>query len=227
MKQMNNSYQNIIKDYFRDFFRGTKADQLMILTCLSITCMFSSWTDFINLNWILVIPILFAMVSSLLHIVTLPPMMYLIPYNQAEREEYIQKMLYIKILIPLGFALIWDFLLLFFKPLSLYSFTLQIISILLITYICGTINNGNRDQSEQQVVYGSMWEYVSLILAITFIMGGSMCIICSDSISRLEFWIVFSATILIFLPISNSIRKRWSKIRSNFANYEVVTWGTK
>lgn len=227
MKQIFNSYRNIIKDYFRDFFRGTKADQVMLLTCLSITCMFSSWTDFINLNWIPIIPILFAMISSLLHIVTLPPMMYLIPYNQTEREAYIQKMLYVKILIPLSFALIWDFVLLFFKPLSLYAFALQIISILLITYICGTINNGNREQSEQQVTYGSMWEYISLILAITFMMGGSMCIICSGSISHLEFWIVFSATTLIFLPISNSIRKRWRTLRSNFTNYEIVTWGTK
>lgn len=227
MKQIFNSYRNIIKDYFRDFFRGTKADQVMLLICLTISCSFSSWTDLQIQNWIIIIPILFAMISSLLHVVTLPPMMYLIPYNQAEREEYIQKMLHVKILIPLCFALIWDFVLLFFKPLSLYAFILQIISILLITYICGTVNNGNRDQSEQQVAYGSMWEYVSLILAISFMMGGSMCIICSGSISRLEFWIVFSATTLIFLPIANNIRKRWHTLRSNFANYEIITWGTK
>lgn len=228
MKHIINSYQDVIKDYFYEFHRSLKPGTLNIISFVSIGILSANWVDLENPNYLSGIPIIFALLSATFHQVSLPLMMYLIPYSKAQRETYIQKMLYMKMLIPLCVALIWDFTLLFIKPMSVYAFLLQLISILIITYICGTLNEENANSMESRIAYGSMRNFAVIPLILVYIGGVEMVVVCmEDSISQLDFALVIGAMLLLFLPIIHVISKHWKQIRSNFANYEIATWEVK
>lgn len=48
-----------------------------------------------------------------------------------------------------------------------------------------------------------------------------MLLICmSSSISRIEFWAIFTVMTVLMLPMTLVIRKHWRQIRQNFADYE-------
>lgn len=60
------------------------------------------------------------------------------------------------------------------------------------------------------------------MLAVCNLIGMAMFVICMSPVSQVEFWIVFSAMALIFLPMLAAVGKRWKRIRRNFADYEMA-----
>lgn len=211
----------IIKDYFQGFVRGvTTRSNATFLFCIAIGIVTADKSDLSNR--MAGVPIIFALLSAALHTVELPVMMYLVPLSKKQREDYIQKMLQIKILVPLTFACLWNLAAAALHPVSIYACCLQMVYILLCTYICGMLNNDNIAAVEKKTAYGGMKDFVNVILVSCYIEGVPVVIICMGSISKVEFWIILAIMLALMLPPARAAGKRWKMIRSNFATYETA-----
>lgn len=211
----------MIKDYFHGFVRGvTTRSSVTFLYCILIGVMTADKSDLSN--WMAGVPIIFALLSAALHTVELPAMMYLVPLSKKQREEYIQKMLQIKILVPFTFACLWNFAAAALHQVSVYACCLQMVYILLCTYICEMLNNDNIAAVEKRTAYGWMKDFVSVILVSCYIEGMAVAVICMGSISRVEFWVILAIMLALMLPLARAAGKRWKMIRSNFADYETA-----
>lgn len=214
-------YKYVISDYFVEFVRGFKLARLGLIAYIAIGTLYMNWVDADIMNWFGGIPIIFAMMSGAFHMVSLPMMMYLVPYTREKREQYIERMLYVKIAVPVFFAVVVDLLAAFINPLSEYAILLQFIAIFLIAYITGTLNDGTVDAIEKKAAYGEFRDFVAIPIMLCYVAGPVMFMVCSDDISKTQFWIILGMMVVLFLPIVNSIRKRWKRIRANFADYEM------
>lgn len=225
-------YKQVIFDYFKDFRRDLHAKKNSLAVCivyLSITfpfiCAYGLTKGIyqFNQNWLVGIPIFMAIISCSFHRTSLPFMMYLVPYSKKQREEYIQKMLIVKIAFPVILGCLFDIAAVCFGSVSYYAVILQMTGILFITYICGILCDGNFSfESQDMPVYGEIqiWSAIPPVLCH---MGGSVLFaVCAGSVSRTEFWVVLGIMLLIMLPIAAAIQKHWKTIRSNFADYEMT-----
>lgn len=215
------TYKQVIADYFYEYVRGNHKGALGLSGFLIVFCIASMFYLEAK-NGSAFIPILVALISGDLHRISLPYMMYLVLFSAKEREMYIQKMLRVKVLVPVAFCLAWDSVLLLFDFLPGYVFVLQLVSVLGVTYISGMLKDGSIQEAEEKKVYGSMRGYVGALMVAQQIAFGVMMMICMGEVSRIEFQIVAAILLLIFFPVIIMIRKHWSVIRSNFASYEMV-----
>ncbi len=215
--------KEIVKDYFGEFYRGFKLARLGLLAYIAIGSIYYNWTELKYASFLMGLPILYAIFSGAFHLVSLPFMMYLIPYNQKMREAYIQKMLVVKMAIPLGFALLCDGIAFLLGEVSIYAFILQLLSVFCISYICGTLNDGTINATEKKAAYGGMQDFIGVMLMMSYVGGTIMAIVCMGHINKIEFLVILSFLFVIFCPIMLAIHKRWKQIRANFANYEMAT----
>jgi len=225
-------YQQIILDYFKDFSRDFHAKKNALGICIVYLstvfiypCIlgFKNGVEQLDKNWLLGIPILFAIVSGSFHRVSLPFMMYLIPYSKKQRENYIQKMLIVKIAVPVILGCFFDIAAISFGPVSCYAVILQMTGILFITYTCGTLcDSSNILESENRLAYGEMRNWCNIPLILCYMGGTILFAVCVDHISKTEFWAILIIMLLILLPIAAIIQKHWKIIRSNFADYEMT-----
>jgi len=225
MRQNNSLYKMVIQDYFYEFIRSFRFARLLLISYCFLEALYmydGNWMES-DKNWITGIPIVFAVLSAAFHKVSLPFMMYMVPYSKQQREEYIQKSLQIKMIIPLAFACVLDLTAAFTGTLSIYSLILQITTILLITYLCGTLNDGRIDAIEKKMAYGSIRYFVAIPLLACYFGASAVFIICIGSVSKIEFYIVLLVMLIVFLPMVYVVSKRWKTIRSNFADYEILT----
>ncbi len=223
MREQMKEYAYLFRDYWYDFARGFKLERLGLIGCIAVAALYTNGTDVGELKWMGMIPIAFAIISGAFHLLSLPMMMYLVPYTQQEREAYIQRMLYMKMGVPFTFALIWDGVAILLQQLSLYHILLQLLTVLLITYIMGTLNDGTVEAQKKKSAYGDIRDYVAIPLMICYVGGAEIGMVCMDSISKAEFLWIFVIMLISGFFMVNLIRKRWKAIRANFANYEMIT----
>lgn len=224
-------YKQIIIDYFKDFGRDLHAKKNSLIICLVYlstvflyTCAYglTNGIEQLNKNWLVGIPILIAIISSSFHRTSLPFMMYLIPYSKKQREEYIQKMLTVKIAFPVIFGCLFDIMAVCFGSVSYYAVILQMTSILFITYICGICDGSFSFESQTMPAYGEIriCSYISPILC--YMVSNVLFSVCVEPVSQAEFWVIMIIMLLTLLPIAVTIQKHWKTIRSNFADYEMT-----
>ncbi len=224
------SYRRVIRDYFQEFIRVFSMERgrfPALFLVLGTIFMGDIWLERIRMggifgNWINGIPILFALVSGALHRVSLPFMMYLVPCSREQRERYIQRMLAVKVTVPMGFGLVCDGLAAWAGAISRYVFVLQMASIFFLSCMCGMLNEGGMVGAEKRKAYGELQPFAAPLLAACNLVGVAMFVICMGSVSRVEFWIVISAMMLFLLPMLVVVGKRWKEIRRNFALYETA-----
>lgn len=224
-----NIYKYVIADYFRDFRRDLWNKKNVLLLCCIYYISFASTGSTFHIvsplkNQIIGVSVLIAVLNGSFHKVSLPFMMYLVPYSKRQREEYIQKMLYVKILFPLILGCLLDMVAACFGSVSCYTVILQMSGIFFISYICGILCDGSQNfyDSEKRAVYGELRIFTVAFSVICYIAGTALAVICTDSISKTEFWVIFSVMLALFLPITGKIHKHWKTIRSNFAVYEMT-----
>lgn len=221
-------YRQVIFDYFKDFSRDLYAKKNSLAVCITylsttfpLICSYGL-TKGIK-NWLVGIPIFIAIISSSFHRTSLPFMMYLIPYSKKQREEYIQKMLTVKIAFPVILGCLFDLAAVCFGPVSYYAVILQMTGILFITYICGILCDGSfSSESQAMPVYGEIRGWSAIPPILCYMGGNVLFAVCAGPVSRTEFWVVLGIMLLILLPIAAVIQKHWKTIRSNFADYEMT-----
>ena len=224
------SYKWVIRDYFQEFIRVFCMERVRFLALFlvfGIIFMWDVWLERIHMdgifdNWINGIPILFTLLSGALHRVSLPFMMYLVPCSREQRERYIQRMLAVKVAVPMCFGLACDGLAVWVGTLSRYVFVLQMASVFFLSCLCGMLNEGGMAGAEKRKAYGELQPFAAAMLAVCNLIGMAMFVICMGSVSQVEFWIVISAMALFLLPMLAVAGKRWKQIRRNFADYEMA-----
>ncbi|HBA46366.1 MAG TPA: hypothetical protein DCZ91_00900 [Lachnospiraceae bacterium] len=224
------SYKRVIQDYFQEFIRVFCMERVRFLTLFlvfGIMFMWDNWLERIRMdgifdNWINGIPILFTLFSGALHRVSLPFMMYLVPCSREQRERYIQRMLAVKVAVPMGFGVVCDGVAVWAGSLSRYVFVLQMASVFFLSCLCGMLNEGGMAGAEKRKAYGELQPFAAAMLAVCNLVGMAMFVICMGSVSQVEFWIVISAMALFLLPMLATVGKRWKQIRRNFADYEMA-----
>lgn len=225
-------YKQVIFDYFKDFKRDLHSKKNSLAVCivyLSATFPFiyayglTKGIDQLNINWLAGIPIIIAIISCSFHRTSLPFMMYLVPYSKKQREEYIQKMLIVKIAFPVLLGCLFDIAAVCFGSVSYYAVILQMTGILFITYICGILCDGNLSlESQNMPVYGEIQIWSSIPPVLCYMGGSVLFAVCAGPVSRTAFWVVLGIMLPILLPIAAVIQKHWKTIRSNFADYEMT-----
>lgn len=202
------SYKQVIRDYFLDFSSGFSSERMLPVCYTLLGCCFANnGLGFCNESpdWLLGIPVFFALVSSAFHKVSLPFMMYLIPYSRQEREEYIQKMLAVKIGIPIMSGCLCDIVAVCLGTITLYGFILQMVSIVSVTFISGTLTK-NR----------------TAVMLLCYFEGSIMSVLCMIPLSRIVLWIVTGILAVTFLPGMAAAGRRWKGTRSRIADYELA-----
>lgn len=210
-------YSEIIREYFREW------DRSVFMMLMAFMIVFSINDDFNISNFMVSIPVLTAMLSGASHTVSLKTMMYYVPYNRQMREQYIQRMLQVKVMLPIAAAFVVDLPLICLLHLDIKAVILQIISIFFITYLTGILNDSSVFQSERKTAQAGLKYYSGAILVLCYLFGGVMALIVfSEEISVWEFWIVLLAMLAVFGTISIYVCKLWKTIRENYADYEMA-----
>lgn len=224
------SFGRVIRDYFQGFKRGLHGKDLyFLLSFLGLGIMAASGVgadrihkDGIFINWMTGIPVLYALASGALHRVSLPFMVYLIPCSRKQRERYIQRMLVVKVAVPVAFGAVCDVAAVCMGTFSPYVFVLQMAGVFFLSSLYGMLHEDNVYMAETKSAYGGLRPFVTALLIGGSLAGTALFVICAGAVSRMEFRVVLSVCALVMLPILAAVGKRWKQIRKNFADYEMA-----
>lgn len=219
-------YKQVIKDYFLGFFRDINSERVSLLVAwASIGLGFSGvFREQLSYNWLLGIPVVFAVLSGACHNVSLPFMMYLVPYARKQREAYIRKALHVKVAVPMLFAGLCDIGAALLGGVSAYGLTLQLVTVFCVTYVCGMLCDGMMRNTKGKAVYEGLKDFVEIPLMLCQIGGAGMFAACLYPVSRVEFFIILIILMAVMLPTIYVVRKKWGIISRNFADYEKLEY---
>jgi hypothetical protein len=216
---------NLFKVYIAEFKRNFGLQRFIMVfyvIFISIGTIFIKKASFTLFNGIVGLLIFLALISGSFHVVSLPMMMYIVPYTKKMREDYIQKLLNIKVGIPLTVSACVDIIVLICDRTLLRTIILQLVTVFFISYLFGTLNY-EHILNVYKPAFGGLREYNGAILMLCYLLSYIMYYVCLSQISNVEFWIILAVILIIFGTISLNVHKRWSIIRSNLASYEMVT----
>jgi hypothetical protein len=215
---------NIFKDYLDDFRRCSGLQRLF---CVSVEMIFGLifiiMNGHVGLEDIVGLLILLTIISGAYHFVSLPMMMYVVPYTKQMRENYIQKMLKLKVGMPLMVSACVDIVMLVFDRTLIKAVVLQLVTVFFISYLFGTLNDEPLLNNVYKPAFGRLREFIGAILMLCYMLSLVMFCICVSQISNVEFWAILIVLLVVFGTISLNVHRCWKVIRSKLASYEMVT----
>lgn len=220
-------YKNVIREYFLEYKNRNQVLQsifYVILFGASFSPFVSgSLKDGIQFTC-LILPMLLAMFAATAHTSALPPMLYLVPGSKKMREEYIRRMLKVKVGLPLALCAVIDIILLIVRPMMIKGVILQLVTVFFMSYCAGITNDGLVWRNNaSRAAYGQVSYFNGPITVFSVIASCVMISICSSTISNVEFWVALVTYLVIYAPLSYALYKRWSGIREKLAVYELAT----
>ena len=220
-------YKNVIREYFLEYKNRNQVLQsifYVILFGASFSpLVFGSAKE--GLGYIgLTFPMVLAMFAATAHTSALPPMLYLVPGSKKMREEYIRRMLKVKVGLPLALCAVIDIILLIVRPMMIKGVILQLVTVFFMSYCAGITNDGLVWRNNaSRAAYGQVSYFNGPITVFSVIASCVMIAICSSTISNVEFWVALVIYLVIYAPLSYALHKRWSGIREKLAVYELAT----
>ena len=220
-------YKNVIREYFLEYKNRNQVLQsifYVILFGASFSpLVFGSAKE--GLGYIgLTFPMVLAMFAATAHTSALPPMLYLVPGSRKLREEYIRRMLKVKVGLPLALCAVIDIILLIVRPMMIKGVILQLVTVFFMSYCVGITNDGLVWRNNaSRAAYGQVSYFNGPITVFSVIASCVMIDICSSTISNVEFWVALVIYLVIYAPLSYALHKRWSGIREKLAVYELAT----
>ena len=189
-------YKNVIREYFLEY---KNRDQVLksifyvILFGASFSpLVFGSAKEGLGYIW-LIFPMALALFAAITHTSVLPTMLYLVPGSKKLREEYIRRMLKVKIGLPLALCAVIDIILLIVQPMMIKGVILQLVTVFFMSYCVGITNDG------------LVWRNNA------------------SRAAYVEFWVALVIYFIIYAPLSYALHKRWGGIREKLAVYELAT----
>ena len=151
-------------------------------------------------------------------------MLYLVPGSKKLREEYIRRMLKVKIGLPLALCAVIDIILLIVQPMMIKGVILQLVTVFFMSYCVGITNDGLVWRNNaSRAAYGQVSYFNGPITVFSVIASCVMIGICSSEITNVEFWVALVIYLIIYAPLSYALHKRWGGIREKLAVYELAT----
>lgn len=220
-------YKNVIREYFLEYKNRNQVLQsifYVILFGASFSPFVSgSLKDGIQFTC-LILPMLLAMFAATAHTSALSPMLYLVPGSKKMREEYIRRMLKVKVGLPLALCAVIDIILLIVRSMMIKGVILQLVTVFFMSYCAGITNDGLVWRNNaSRAAYGQVSYFNGPITVFSVIASCVMISICSSTISNVEFWVALVTYLVIYIPLSYALYKRWSGIREKLAVYELAT----
>ena len=165
-----------------------------------------------------------ALFAAITHTSALPTMLYLVPGSKKLREEYIRRMLKVKIGLPLALCAVIDIILLIVQPMMIKGVILQLVTVFFMSYCVGITNDGLVWRNNaSRAAYGQVSYFNGPITVFSVIASCVMIGICSSEITNVEFWVALVIYLIIYAPLSYALHKRWGGIREKLAVYELAT----
>ena len=220
-------YKNVIREYFLEY-----KNRNQVLQSIFYVILFGTWSSpFVSGSLkrgiqftCLILPMILAMFAATAHTSALPPMLYLVPGSKKMREEYIRRMLKVKVGLPLALCAVIDIILLIVRPMMIKGVILQLVTVFFMSYCAGITNDGLVWRNNaSRAAYGQVSYFNGPITVFSVIASCVMIDICSSTISNVEFWVALVIYLVIYAPLSYALHKRWSGIREKLAVYELAT----
>ena len=218
-----NEYREFVKEYFKEYQRLLCWRKVLVAFAVLMYSLRPWEEGFHFYRYISGFPVFLAFVSGIFHHVSLPMMMYIMPYTNQMREDYIQKLLKVKVGIPMVVAVMFDVVVFAINPMQIKAIILQLLMVYLLTYIMGMIYDGQSLQYEERSAFGTNNAFINFALWICYTGSVIMSILCGPNINNIEFGITFAVILLFYVPTARKISKQWKEIRANFAKYERIT----
>lgn len=220
-------YKNVIREYFLEYKNRNQVLQSIFYVILfgASSSPFVSGSLKGGIQFIcLILPMILAMFAATAHTSALPPMLYLVPGSKKMREEYIRRMLKVKVGLPLALCAVIDIILLIVRPMMIKGVILQLVTVFFMSYCAGITNDGLVWRNNaSRAAYGQVSYFNGPITVFSVIASCVMIDICSSTISNVEFWVALVIYLVIYAPLSYALHKRWSGIREKLAVYELAT----
>ena len=220
-------YKNVIREYFLEYKNRNQVLQSIFYVILfgASSSPFVSGSLKGGIQFIcLILPMILAMFAATAHTSALPPMLYLVPGSKKMREEYIRRMLKVKVGLPLALCAVIDIILLIVRPMMIKGVILQLVTVFFMSYCAGITNDGLVWRNNaSRAAYGQVSYFNGPITVFSVIASCVMIAICSSTISNVEFWVALVIYLVIYAPLSYALHKRWSGIREKLAVYELAT----
>lgn len=220
-------YKNVIREYFLEYKNRNQVLQSIFYVIL-FGASFSPFVlgsakEGIRYVW-LTLPMVLAMFAATAHTSALPSMLYRVPGSKKMREEYIRRMLYVKVGLPLALCVVIDIVLLILQPMMIKGVVLQLVTVFFMSYCAGITNDGLVWRNNaSRAAYGQVSYFNGPITVFSVIASCVMISICSSEITNVEFWIALAVYLVIYAPLSAALHKRWGGIREKLAVYELAT----
>lgn len=217
-------YPNILKEYFMVY--KNRFAQSMV--CLLFLCGIFLPTVIKNAKtgagylWVM-LPMMLALFSGMTHTCELPPLFYLLPGTKNQRESYFKRMLQVEIALPMILCIFVDGFVLYQQNSMIKAVILQLASVLFTTYCIGIANDGGGWRSTAKAAYGQMGFFNGVIMVVSILVACIMIQVCSVPVSNTEFYVVAVLFVLIYVPLSYAVNRRWRGIREKLAVYELAT----
>jgi hypothetical protein len=214
---------NIFKDYLDDFKRCFGFQRLFSVSVeMILGLIFIIMNGHVGPEDIVGLLIFLTIISGSYHFVSLPVMMYVVPYTKQMREDYIRRMLKLKVGIPLMVSGCVDIVMLAFDRTLLKAVVLQLVTVFFISYLFGTLNDEPLLNNVYKPAFGRLREFIGAILMLCYMLSLVMFCICVSQISNVEFGVILIILLAVFGTISLNVHRRWKVIRSKLASYEMV-----
>ena len=177
-------YKNVIREYFLEY---KNRDQVLksifyvILFGASFSpLVFGSAKEGLGYIW-LTFPMALALFAAITHTSALPTMLYLVPGSRKLREEYIRRMLKVKIGLPLALCAVIDIILLIVQPMMIKGVILQLVTVFFMSYCVGITNDGLVWRNNaSRAAYGQVSYFNGPITVFSVIASCVMIGICSS-----------------------------------------------
>ena len=220
-------YKNVIREYFLEYKNRNQVLQSIFYVLLFgasfSPLVFGSAKEGLGYIW-LIFPMVLAMFAATAHTSALSPMLYLVPGSRKMREEYIRRMLKVKVGLPLALCAVIDIILLIVRPMMIKGVILQLVTVFFMSYCAGITNDGLVWRNNaSRAAYGQVSYFNGPITVFSVIASCVMIAICSSTITNVEFWIALVIYLIIYAPLSYALHKRWGGIREKLAVYELAT----
>lgn len=125
------------------------------------------------------------------------------------REEYIRRMLKVKIGLPLALCAVIDIILLIVQPMMIKGVILQLVTVFFMSYCVGITNDGLVWRNNaSRAAYGQVSYFNGPITVFSVIANCVMIGICSSEITNVE----FGVALVIYLIITHLFLMRFTSV---------------
>lgn len=170
--------------------------------------------------WCVILPLVFACVSTPLTSILLPKALYMSPMTEEERREFVVKKWRLTVLVPNVFNTIWMMIGLF-MGLDIWTVVFFVVHLILLSeglvfYRCKNAEQWEKTQDKSFGVYGIFFMIISLIVHVV----AAMTVVDYGTLSKVWLAMLTGVMALLEFPLLYKLMTYKKKLIARVMNYE-------